>query len=91
VVEDVDVQQASGGDRLGGEVEIVGRRRGVLRLVAVREDHATRVQADGVPEQLAHPNHLGRHVALGDHGGVDHVVSRVERQDPRLLAVAVHP
>jgi hypothetical protein len=53
VVQHVDVQQAAGGERLGGEVQVVRRWRRVARRVVVDEDHARRVQADRVAEQLA--------------------------------------
>ena len=48
VVEQVDVEEPAGGQRLGGEVEIVGRRRRVAARVVVDEDQARRVEPDGV-------------------------------------------
>src|SRR3954453_16903371 len=56
VVQDVEVQEPSRGDRLGGEVEILRRRRRVARGVVVDEDDARSVEPDGVPEQLPDPD-----------------------------------
>ena len=47
------VEQPAGGDRLGGQVEIVRARRRVARRVVVDEDDARRVLADRVAEELA--------------------------------------
>src|SRR5204863_348163 len=44
VVQDVEVQEPSRGDRLGGEVEILRRRRRVARGVVVDEDDARSVE-----------------------------------------------
>ena len=87
VVEDVDVEQPPGGDRLGGEVEVVGARRRVAGRVVVAQDDAGGVEPDGVAEQLPHPHqrrgdvaHVDRRHALDD-------VLRVEAQHPELLAL----
>ena len=87
VVEQLDVEQAAGGERLGGQVEVVRRRRRVARRMVVDEDDAGRVEPDRVAEELADPDQRRRHVALVDRRDAQDVVLRVEHHDPQLLAL----
>ena len=64
VVEDIDVEQAAGGQRLRGQVEIVGRWRRVARRVVVDEDDARGVEADRVAKQLPNADQRRADVAL---------------------------
>ena len=82
VVEQVDVEQAAGRERLGREVQVVRGRRRVARRVVVDEDHARRVEPDGVPEQLADPDERRRHVALVDGRDAQDDVLRVRGSRP---------
>ena len=87
VVEQLDVEQPAGRQRLGGQVEVVRRRRRVARRVVVDEDDAGRVEPDRVAEELADPDQRRRHVALVDGRHAQDVVLRVEHHDPQLLAL----
>ena len=87
VIEQVDVQEAARRERLRGQVEVVGRGRGVAGRVVVDEDHAGSVQADGVPEQLAHADQRRADVALVGRHDPQHGVLR-EAHDGQLLAAS---
>ena len=50
VVEQADVEQPAGGERLGGQVQVVRRRRRVAARVVVDEDHARGVEPDRVAD-----------------------------------------
>jgi hypothetical protein len=64
MVEQVDVEKTAGGERLGGQVQVVGRGRGVAGRMVVLKDHAGRVQPHRVAEQLADAHEGGADVAL---------------------------
>src|SRR3954471_8782617 len=87
VIQDVEVQEPSRRDRLGGEVEVLRRGRGVARGVVVDEDDARSVEPDGVPEQLPDPDERRRDVADVDAGHALHDVLGVEAEEPQLLAL----
>src|SRR5207247_11428892 len=53
VVEQVDVEQATGSQRLGRQVQVVGRGRRVARWMVVDEDRSRRVEPDRVAIELA--------------------------------------
>ncbi len=87
VVEEVDVEQPPGGQRLGGQVEVVRAGGRVAARVVVDEDDPAGVQAHGVTEELADPDEARRHVALIDgRDPKDHVL-RVEQDRPKLLVL----
>ena len=86
VVEQVDVEQAAGGEGLGRQVQVVGRRRRVARGVVVDHDHARGVEPDRVAEELADADERGADVALVDRRDAQDVVLRVEHHDAQLLA-----
>ena len=85
MVQHRDVEQAPGGDRLGGEVEVIRTRVDVARWVVVDEDQGRRVAADRFAEQLAHPDEGARDVALVDPLLRDDAGLRVQQQDVELL------
>ena len=87
VVEQGDVEQPAGGERLRGQVQVVGRRRRVAARVVVDEDDARRVEPDRVAEQLADPDQRRADVALVDRRDAQDVVLRVEEDDAQLLAL----
>ena len=87
VVEQADVEQPAGGEGLGRQVQVVGRRRRVARRVVVDEDDARRVEPDRVAEELADADERGADVALVDGRDAQHVVLRVEQHDAQLLAL----
>ena len=87
VVEQGDVEQPAGGQRLGGQVQVVGRRRRVAGRVVVDEDDAGGVEPDRVAEQLADAHQRRADVALVDRRDPQDVVLRVEHHDPQLLAL----
>ena len=55
--------------------------------MVVDQDHARRVEPDGVTEQLADPHQRRRDVALVDGRDAEHVVLRVEHHHAQLLAL----
>jgi hypothetical protein len=68
VVEQVDVEEAACSQRLGGEVQVVGRWRRIAARMVVDEDHSRGIKADGVAKQLADPDERGAYVALVGRG-----------------------
>ncbi len=89
VIEQLDVEEAAGRQRLGGEVEIVGRGSRVARRVVVDEDGPRRVDPDGVAEELADPDERGGDVPLVDRHDLEDGVLGVEEHHPQLLALQV--
>ena len=87
VVEDLDVEEAPGGERLGRQVQVVRRRGRVARRVVVDQDDASRVEPDRVAEQLTDTNQRRGHVALVDRRDAQDVVLRVEHDHAQLLAL----
>ena len=65
MVEQVDVEQAPGGERLRRQVQVVRAGGRIATGMVVDEDDARRVRADSVPEELAHADEGGGDVALG--------------------------
>ncbi len=66
VVEQRDVEEPAGGERLGRQVEVVRGWRRVARGVVVDEDDARGVEPDRVPEELADAHQRRADVALVD-------------------------
>src|SRR6476660_6087673 len=55
--------------------------------MVVNEDDAGRIHAHGIAKELTDPYEGRRHVALVDGLHAEHVVLRVEDDDPQLLAL----
>ena len=87
MVEQVDVEEPAGGERLGGQVEVVGARRRVAGGVVVDEDHRRRALADRIAEELSDANEGGAHVPLVDGDDPEDGVLRREEDDPQLLSL----
>ena len=86
VVEQLDVEQTARGEGLGRQVEVVRGGRRVARRMVVDQDHARRVEPDGVAEELADTHQRRADVALVDRRDAQDVVLGVEHHDPQLLA-----
>ena len=52
VVKKLDVEEPAGGERLGGQVQVVGGRSRVAARVVMDEDHARGIEPDGVAKEL---------------------------------------
>lgn len=89
MVEQLDVEQPTGGERLGGQVHVVRRRRRVAARVVVGDDDAGGVHANGEPEKLADAHERGGDVAGVDDLGRDDRVLRAQREDRQSLGLAL--
>ena len=85
VVEQVDVEEPPGGERLGRQVEVVRAGRRVATRVVVDEDDARRIRADSVAEELADADEGGGDVALVDGHHLQDDVLRVQEDHAQLL------
>src|SRR5258706_7446354 len=87
VVEDVNVEEAPSGQRLGRQVQVVRRWRRVARGVVMDEDDPRGVQPDRVPEQLADADEARAHVALVRRGlPRGRTYDRPEKSDSEFLS-----
>ena len=89
VVDQFDLQQATGLDQLLRDVGVVLRGRRVAAGVVVADDDARAVAGDGGPEDLRHAQHRVVHRSPVAADVAHHLVLAVQQQDAHLLVVQV--